>query len=225
LAQSELYKEGRMRKIGTIASVVAFAATLSIGVPSSFAVVNYSITFDFFLNNSSPTLTGETFTFSKDVPDFLSVGETLTYDSITQISSTSGTVATYPNQLVLTQNLVGITSDIAGVTFNPPLGTLLGGATSINPFGPIGAAVPPASACLPDMPCTGQTGSLSGLVVFATGGQDSRNATYVLVVSGTPDNGNGVVPEPASLLLAATGLAGLAARRLRRRARRTGDIG
>ena len=212
-----------MPTIRTIAAAVAVAATLAIGVPPSFAVVTYSITFDLGLSATGPNLTGETFTFTKGLSDFLSVGGTLTYDSIGQISTTSGAAATYPDLLVLTQSALGITSDVAGVTFNPPFGTLGGGATSINPFGPIGVAAPPATACLPHTPCI-QTGGVSGLVIFAVSSPDGRSGSYRLVVSGTPDTGN-VVPEPASLLLCATGLAALAARRLRRPARRTGDIG
>jgi hypothetical protein len=212
-----------MPTIRTIAAAVAVAATLAIGVPPSFAVVTYSITFDFSVSGTSSDLTGETFTFTKGLSDFLSVGGSLTYDSIGQISTTSGAAATYPDFLVLTQNaLGGITSDVAGVTFNPPLGTLGGGATSINFLAPIGTPTPAATACAPHAPCT-QTGGVSGLVLFAVSSPDNRSGSYRLVVSGTPDNGN-VVPEPASLLLCATGLAALAARRLRRPARRTGDI-
>jgi hypothetical protein len=159
-----------------------------------------------------------TVTFSRTLPTYLAVGETLTF-ALGDLTATDGGIAqTLPDPLVLTQNASTVSFDDWSATFSPgilfqtqPVSVALTSVQTVSG----GATLP----CAPGVPC-----SFSGnILTLQVTGQDQTSGrgssafggVVQLSVTEVPNGTAPQVPEPSTMMLGAAGLGVVLWRKLR----------
>jgi hypothetical protein len=166
--------------------------------------------------------TGASVTFSRTLPNYLGVGDTIQFGLSDISASGGGAVSTIVDPLVMTRTAGGLTIDSWTLNFNPPIvygpQNLALVSVTVTEFLPGGFSFP----CALNSPCdinqAGGSGVLASWTNSPTGGGNAFGAVLRITVSEAPDvpPPSGEVPEPHSVALVGAGMGGLVLLRRRR---------
>ncbi len=173
-------------------------------------------------------ISGASVTFSRTLPNYLGVGDTIQFGLLDISVSGGGAVSTIVDPLVMTRTAGGLTIDSWTLNFNPPIVFFDGlqnqamVSATVTEFLSGGFSF----TCALNSPCDinqlGGSGVLASFGLSPAGGGQSFGAPLRITVSEAPDPPppSGEVPEPHSVALVGAGMGGLAL--LRRRCKQGG---
>lgn len=162
---------------------------LLFSLPSSAAVL-YEVVL-------SDSVTGGNIIFSRTLPSFLTLGQTLEFGLADATETTGGTISSVPDTLIITQNASSIALENARVRFDPMIP-----AFGFNlPIREIAFIFPAETPCALGQECSTAL-SVGNGVFFSIGVPDGRAGSGTLTVSRLPDPPPGSeIPEPSTWLL------------------------